>query len=150
MKQGQIEQCRKLRYVKGLWIGIWSLFTLNKIKSFIWLACQKSLLTKQNLVRWTIIDDPHCNRCCEMKKHSLHTIWSCPFLDTLWLNTDFWACQISRQFLDFKELLSWIMQNHQQLVLFAFTAWVIWTNRSQTRLHLPYCNLQQLIQECEK
>ena len=60
---------------KSLWMGIWSLYVLHKIKSFVWLACRKSLLTKQNLVRWTIIDDPHCNRCCEMKEHSLHAIW---------------------------------------------------------------------------
>ena len=31
---------------KNLWKGIWSLYALNKIKSFIWLACQKSLPTK--------------------------------------------------------------------------------------------------------
>ena len=98
---------------KSLWLGIWSLFVLNKIKSFMWLGCRKSLPTKQNLVHWTIIDDPYCNRCYETKEHSLHAIWSCPLLDTMWLNTDFWACQISKQFLDFRELLSWIMQNYQ-------------------------------------
>nr|POF08665.1 hypothetical protein CFP56_04785 [Quercus suber] len=42
------------------------------------------------------------------------------------------------------------MQNHKQTVLFAFTAWAISTNRSQTRLHLSCCNLQQMIQECEQ
>lgn len=31
---------------KNLWKGIWSLYALNKIKSYIWLACQKSLPTK--------------------------------------------------------------------------------------------------------
>ena len=129
---------------KSLWMGIWSLYVLSKIKSFIWLACRKSLPTKQNLVRWTIINDPHCIRCCETKEHSIYAIWSCLLLDTVLLNTDFWACRISKQFLDFRELLSWIMQNHdhQQPVLFAFTAWAIWTNRSHTRLHLPCCNLQ--------
>ena len=105
---------------KSLWMGIWSLYVLNKIKSFVWLACRKSLPTKQNLVRQTIIDDPYCNRCCETKEHSLHAIWSCPLLDTVWLNTNLWACQISKQFLDFRELLSWIMQNHQQSILHAF------------------------------
>ena len=135
---------------KSLWMGIWSLYVLSKIKSFIWLACRKSLSTKQNLVRWTIINDPHCIRCCETKEHSIYAIWSCLLLDTVWLNTHLWACRISKQFLDFRELLSWIMQNHQQPVLFAFMAWAIWTNSSQTCLHFPCCNLQQLIQECEQ
>ena len=79
---------------KSLWMGIWSLYVLSKIKSFIWLACRKSLPTKQNLVRWTIINDPHCIRCCETKEHSIYAIWSYLLLDTVLLNTDFWACPI--------------------------------------------------------
>ena len=39
------------------------------------------------------------------------------------------------QFLNFKELLSWIILQQNSAELFAMTAWPIWTQRNQVYLH---------------
>lgn len=48
---------------------------------------------------------------------------------------------MTTQFLDFKELLSWILKEHQHPELFAFMVWSIWNQRKQTRVYQPSCNL---------
>ncbi|KAL0006865.1 hypothetical protein SO802_008367 [Lithocarpus litseifolius] len=68
-------------------------------------------------------------------------------LNSVWVATDFWSCRSSMQFLDFRELLGWIMQQQKQPELFAFTVWGIWTQRNRTRVQQPGCSLQQLAQE---
>ena len=100
-------------------------------------------------MRRTIIEDPHCDRCRETEEHTLHALWLCPTLDVVWSDSELWACRTSTQFLDFRELLSWIMKEHHKPELFAFMVWAIWSQRNKTRLQQPCCNLQQLAQDCE-
>lgn len=54
-----------------------------------------------------------------------------------------WAFRMTTQFLDFKELMSWILKEHQHPELFAFMVWSIW---NQTRVSQPSYNLHQLSQ----
>ena len=100
-------------------------------------------------MRQTIIEDPQCDRCRETEEHTLHALWLCPMLDVVWSDFELWACRTSTQFLDFRELLSWIMKEHHKPELFAFMVWAIWSQRNKTRLQQPCCDLQQLAQECE-
>lgn len=106
---------------KHLWKGIWSLHLPNKVKKILCRACQNSLPTKQNLGCRTVITDPHCDRCCVAVENTLHALWSCPMLDSVWVATDFWTCRSSRQFLDFRELLGWILQMQKLPELLVFT-----------------------------
>jgi len=69
---------------KSLWKEIWSLHVLNKVKNFIWRACRNSQPTKLNLVRQTIINDHHCDRCHETTENTIHALWLCPTLDMVW------------------------------------------------------------------
>ena len=132
---------------RHLRMGIWLLHLPNKVKNFMWRACQNSLPTKQNLVRRIVITDPHCDRCCVAAKNIIHALWLCPMLDSMWVATDFWTCRSSTQFLDFRELLGWILQMQNQPELFAFTVQGIWTQRNRTRVQQPGCSFQQLAQE---
>ena len=132
---------------KHLRMGIWLLHLPNKVKNFMWRACQNSLPTKQNLVRRIVITDPHCDRCCVAAKNIILALWLCPMLDSMWVATDFWTCRSSTQFLDFRELLGWILQMQNQPERFAFTVQGIWTQRNRTRVQQPGCSFQQLAQE---
>ena len=48
---------------KHVWRTLWSMQVPNKVKNLVWRACCNSLLTKENSVRCTIIDNPICDRC---------------------------------------------------------------------------------------
>lgn len=109
---------------KALWRGIWSLQILNKMKNLTWRACQYLLRTKQNLVCRTIIDSPLCDRCKLEPKQlfmpSGHAAnWtSCGKMGLIGL-VEGPPCT----FMDFKELLSWMIKNQQSIELFSITAW---------------------------
>ena len=112
----------------------------NKIKNLGWRACCNSLLTKENLVRRTIIENPICDRCKQVPKSSLHALWSCGELDVVWEDDSQWQCRRNHTFVDFKELLSWLITNQQDLELFSTSAWLIWTQRNQIHLNKPSIN----------
>ena len=46
--------------------------------------------------------------------------------------------------MDFKELLSWLITNQQDLELFSTLVWLIWTQRNQVCLKKPSINAHQL------
>ena len=101
----------------------------NKIKNLIWRDCQNSLLTKENLLLQTIIDNPVCDRCKLVPESTIPYLWSYRELDAVWDNAPFWN---SRQtIIDFKELLSWLITNQHHLELFLVMAWSVWTQRNQ-------------------
>ena len=109
----------------GLWKGIWSLQVPNKVKNMLWRACRGALPTKEALVRRTIIDDPLCDRCHGVHESPLHALWLYNELDTVWEKSV--HCQKRREinFLNFKELLSWILAQPRERELFAMVSWGI-------------------------
>ena len=71
-------------YEEGLWKEIWSLNSPNKVKHFIWRACENSLPTKCNLVHRKVIYDHTCDCCLVSLESPIHADWSCPELDCVW------------------------------------------------------------------
>ena len=130
----------------NLWKGIWSLQIHNKVKNLLWRACRGVMPTKEALVRRTIIEDPLCDGCHETHETPLHAIWLCKELDTIWERSA--HCQVCREtnFLNFKELLSWILTQTSKVELFAMIAWGIWNQRNQARLNHTAAPLHQIFQ----
>lgn len=50
----------------------------------------------------------------------------------------------------FKELLSWVLRNHENPELFAMTVWGIWHRRNQVRLCIPCCNTDQVAPQAKE
>ena len=120
-----------------LWRGIWSLNVPNMVKILFWRACWESLPSKQNLMQRTIIDCSTCDQCKHEAETALHALWACKELDVVWGDANLWGFRRSTSFLSFKELLSWIIKNHQQPELFAVNGWSIWNQQNQVRMHQP-------------
>lgn len=80
----QVQQSRD----KHVWRIIWSMRVPSKVKSMLWRACREALPTKQSLVQRTIIEDPLCERCRTSPKNSLHALWLCPKVETVWANPE--------------------------------------------------------------
>ena len=67
---------------KHVWKAIWSMQVPQKVKMFIWRACQNAMPTKQALMRRTIIGNSICDRCQAEVEDPLHALWTCIELDT--------------------------------------------------------------------
>ena len=116
------------------------------MKNLLWRACRNALPTKANLVRRTIITDPVCARCLDAHETPLHALWMCKELDSVWDSSVSWNFRCRVHFLDFKELLSWIIMQQQHTELFAWMAWKIWSQRNKVRLNQPTCSTHQIAQ----
>ena len=94
--------------------------------------------TKEALVRCTIIQDSLYDCCQETHETPLHALWLCKELDTVWERSA--HCQVRREtnFLNFKELLSWILTQTSEVELFAMIAWGMWNQCNQAELALPH------------
>ena len=110
----------------------------------MWRACRNSLPTKENLVRRTVIECPTCDRCKHVPESALHAMWSCRELDVVWENDAQWQCRRTQTFVDFKELLSWLIINHRDLKFFCTMAWLIWTQRNWLRLNIATVSTHQI------
>jgi len=108
--QSEVEEEQKAQE-RHLWRTIWSVQVPNKIKNLMWRAWRNSLTTKENLVRRTIFDSPTYDRCKQASKSALHAMWSCRELDVVWENDMQWQFRRNHTFMDFKELLSWLITN---------------------------------------
>ena len=85
-----------------------------------------------------------CDRCKLELETALHATWSCRELDVVWEDDGVWGFRRSSSFLSFKELLSWLIMNTQEIELFAVTAWSIWNQRNRVCMHQPSCSTHLL------
>ena len=129
---------------KQVWKRIWFMCVQQKVKNFIWRACRNAMPTKLALVRRTIISKPMCERCNSAVEDAIHALWSCSKLDSMWSDQSLWSFRGRVGFVDFKELISWMIAEGKPLELFAVTAWMIWNQRYHVRLHRPAAAFHQV------
>ena len=123
---------------------MWSMRAPPKVKTLLWHACREAMPTKSALFRRTISTDPHRVRCHASLENSLHALWSCPELDPMWSDLELWNVRGVVQFVDFKELLSWLIRNNHHLELFAVTVWKIWNQWNRVCLNQPVDSMHQI------
>ena len=58
--------------------------TPNKVKHFIWRACNNSLPTMDNLFRRQIVASNRCNIYKTHPEDILHVVWGCSKVANLW------------------------------------------------------------------
>ena len=116
---------------KQLWKMIWSMKVPPKVKNLMWRACRNAMPTKTALLRRTITGSQLCDRCHVAQEDPLHALQACLKLDVVWSDVELWNFRNSVRFMDFKELLSWIIAEDKNMELFAVTAWSIWNQRNK-------------------
>ena len=115
-----------------------------KVKTLLWHACREAMPTKSALFRRTISTDSLYVRCHAHSEDSMHALWSCPKLDSVWSDMELWSFWVSVQFVTFKELLSWLIKNNHQTELFAVMAWTIWNQQNRVHLNQLADSLHQI------
>nr|POE97079.1 hypothetical protein CFP56_23064 [Quercus suber] len=108
---------------KPLWKGVGALQSPRKVKSLLWRAYRNAIPTKENLVHQMALENPICDRCNGSMDNSLHALWSCSELDVVWFDPVLWSFKHTHRCVDFKELLSWIIQQDKNSELFAMRVW---------------------------
>jgi len=121
------------------WKGIWQLHTSNKIKHFIWRACNNSLPTMCNLSHRHITSSETCEQCNACSKDVVHTLWLCKEVKSAWslfinlhqanfpLPHDF--CELTNQFLQ--------VHDDYRKEIFAISAWLLWNRRNALHFGRP-------------
>ena len=66
---------------KHFWTNLWKMTVPNKVKTFMWRACNDSLPTMKQLVQKTIISSSICASCLYTPEDTLHALWGCANLN---------------------------------------------------------------------
>ena len=61
----------------GVWKLVWGLSVPNKVKNFLWRACQNAMPAKVNLRKWMILTFDICDHYNREPKSILHALWDC-------------------------------------------------------------------------
>ena len=134
---------------KNLWRSSWGLRVPNKVKNFLWRVCHDAIPIKSNLKRRHILIDSLCERCWKEDETALHALWSCSELSSIWSLSQ-WSSRKISSVTNFKELLSWILNNKSNLELFGMITWGIWNQQNKVRNHQPCCTLDQLVPQSKE
>ena len=71
----------------SFWNGIWSAQVPPKIKTFIWRACNDSLLTRTKLFERKVLHSFSCVLCFEEAETCDHLFLECSFAQAVWLQS---------------------------------------------------------------
>lgn len=97
------ENCNK-------WKEIWKLLAHQRVRFFMWMLIQDSLMTNQNKYIRSLTDDPRCKVYNAVEETSEHIVRECPAAIILWQKLGFIARNVSNS-LNFE---NWIMKNMEE------------------------------------
>ena len=83
-------------------------------------------------------------------EESVHAVWSCPELGKVWGVGEKWCFSSEVEFIDVKELLSWLIVERKPLELFAYMAWMVWNQRNKVLVTQQAVLLHQLAEQAKQ
>ena len=118
--------------------GVWSLNVPNKIKHFVWKACNGILPTQESLYRRKITESKICEACGGRKETTMHVLYFCNRGTEAWKESKLaLPCNIqeSWSFVDtFCRLrMGWMVQLGL-LERWVSICWGIWKSRNEVRV----------------
>ena len=131
---------------RQFWKGIWHLRTPNKIKHFIWKACNNALPTMANLYHRHIVTTEICEGCQDRTEDTLHALWFCKEIVCVWHSMEWFHQDVSVQPVSFSDLFSRFMHSRDEfrLELFSIMAWLLWNRRNARHFGRPVHPLSKI------
>ena len=119
-----------------LWNGIWNLKVPHKIKHMIWRATHNALPTLCNLARRNVVKSALCSGCKAVNEDSVHALWSCKSLITIWEPDEVIKKFFKYYFYSFADLWEMFlrMRDRLDLNLVATLFWFIWNRWNSVRV----------------
>ena len=118
----------------AIWKVVWKLQCPNKVKHFMWRACNNLLLTKQCLLNRKVQKEDKCDFCGESESAG-HILWGCLIAKETWNATKLKLPNLSQLPKDFLDVVWLLMEEpgEKNWEGFAIMAWSLWTNRNLVR-----------------
>ena len=119
---------------RSTWKGLWKLNVPNRIKTLLWRAASDALPTRVNLMKRKVLTEASCQLCGSMSESSLHALWLCPKLGSVWdthlgpLRNDAKDCE------SLLEIIQTSMEKGHPTDLVAMIMSLIWNRRNKLRL----------------
>ena len=137
--------------MKLLWRKIWYLGVPNKVKHLVWWACKDSIPTKANLVRCKTPYDDLCEACKQHKEDTVHALYGCPLLETLWRCTPMWNHDALKRSISFTDIIEFVFTSDKDSELLILVIWNLWNCRNNLRPGKPALPLDKILDvACEK
>ena len=116
-----------------LWKTIWLAEVPNKVKNFVWRACQNILPKKSNLFHRHVLSSNACDQCGQSSETTSHVLLFCDFLRSVWESCNLLVdCHCN--FVDVVWRLGCDVGSLAiSLAQFMAIAWNIWRNRNGIR-----------------
>lgn len=141
---------------KAFWQKLWNLDVPNKVRHFMWRACNESLPTKLNLFKRKVTAKPTRDRCHCENEDTIHALWGCISLQEIWWEEQTCKIHLHENFANFRDLFQGFVLYKRPMLAetFAILAWSIWFNRNAKRMgksflpnHKIYCRCNQAAME---
>ena len=79
-----------LSSTRSIWKGVWGLCVPNRVKTLLWRAGSNSLPSLENLKKRKIVLDDLYPGCKLNAESTLHALWSCPVIASVWSSKFDW------------------------------------------------------------
>ena len=123
-----------LTTTRSIWKGVWGLRVPNRVKMMLWRAGLDMLPFKANLKKRKISSDDLCPGCKLKSETTLHTLWSCPALASVWTTKFDWLLKKTSSCLSMLEIIQCYQDHCGNLNLFAMIISQLWTRRNKLRV----------------
>ena len=108
-----------LTTTRSIWKGVWGLRVPNRVKTMLWRAGSNILPSKANLKKRKIASDDLCPGCKLKSETTIHALWSCPALASVWAAKFDWLMEKNRSCLSMLEIIPCCQDHYDCLDLFA-------------------------------
>ena len=133
MKEAEQEGTSGNASQSRLWKTIWLAEVTNKIKNFVWRACQNILPTKSNLFHRHVLSSDVCDQCGQISETTSHVLLFCDFSRSAWESCNL-LVNCHWNFADVVWRLGCdVGSSAISLAQFMAIAWNIWRNRNGIR-----------------
>jgi hypothetical protein len=119
--------------IRQFWKWLWSISVPNKLKTFMWRACNNILPTLTNLWKKGIVSATTCYLCGEEAETVSHVLWSCPFAVSIWQSLPLFSALPLGASMDFQDVVHCALQilPSPDIEIFVTAAWMIWRRRNE-------------------
>ena len=132
--------------LQDLWNSIWTLKVPKKCQVFAWRATREELPTKLNLQKRHIPIGTTCELCDKKEEDTIHALWSCKQLQSVW-DTEVWIQPLrNSSMVDFADLLSKVLHlgRDSEPETFIIICWALWQRRNKIRLQQEVDSINQV------